>query len=59
MKWDMGGAGVVIGLMQALAGRKAKVNAVGVGGLVENMPSRHRAAPGRHRQVATPARPSR
>ena len=41
MKWDMGGAGVVIGLMKALAGRKAKVNAVGVAGLVENMPVRH------------------
>src|SRR5947207_3901747 len=39
MKWDMAGAGVVIGLMRALAGRKAKVNAVGLVGLVENMPS--------------------
>ena len=39
MKWDMAGSGVVIGLMKALAGRKAKVNAVGVVGLVENMPS--------------------
>jgi leucyl aminopeptidase len=39
MKWDMGGAGVVIGLLKALAGRKAKVNAVGVAGLTENMPS--------------------
>jgi leucyl aminopeptidase len=38
MKWDMGGAGTVIGLMMALAGRKAKVNVVGVVGLVENMP---------------------
>ena len=38
MKWDMGGAGTVIGLMKALAGRKAKVHAVGVVGLVENMP---------------------
>lgn len=38
MKYDMGGSGVVIGLMKALAGRKAKVNAVGVVGLVENMP---------------------
>jgi leucyl aminopeptidase len=38
MKWDMAGAGVVIGLMKALAGRKAKVNAIGVVGLVENMP---------------------
>ncbi len=39
MKYDMGGSAVVIGLMKALAGRKAKVNAVGVVGLVENMPS--------------------
>jgi leucyl aminopeptidase len=38
MKYDMGGSGVVIGLMKALAGRKAKVNAVGVVGLAENMP---------------------
>ncbi|RZJ78622.1 MAG: leucyl aminopeptidase, partial [Brevundimonas sp.] len=38
MKWDMGGAAAVSGLMMALAGRKAKVNAVGVLGLVENMP---------------------
>ncbi len=46
MKWDMGGAGVVIGLMKALAGRKAKVNAVGVVGLVENMPSGAAQRPG-------------
>ncbi|HWI26665.1 MAG TPA: leucyl aminopeptidase [Stellaceae bacterium] len=46
MKWDMGGAGVVIGLMRALAGRKAKVNAVGVIGLVENMPSGSAQRPG-------------
>lgn len=46
MKWDMGGAGVVIGLMKALAGRKAKVNAVGVVGLVENMPSGSAQRPG-------------
>jgi leucyl aminopeptidase len=39
MKWDMAGAGTVIGLMKALAGRRARVNAVGVVGLVENMPS--------------------
>jgi leucyl aminopeptidase len=38
MKWDMGGAGAVAGLMKALALRKAKVNVVGVLGLVENMP---------------------
>ena len=36
MKYDMGGSGVVIGLMKTLALRKAKVNAIGVVGLVEN-----------------------
>lgn len=46
MKWDMGGSGVVIGLMRALAARKAKVNAVGVVGLVENMPSGAAQRPG-------------
>jgi leucyl aminopeptidase len=46
MKWDMGGAGVVIGLMRALAGRKAKLNAVGVVGLVENLPSATAQRPG-------------
>ena len=46
MKWDMGGAGTVIGLMKALAGRKAKVNAVGVVGLVENMPDGNAQRPG-------------
>jgi leucyl aminopeptidase len=46
MKWDMGGAAAVIGLMRALAGRKAKVNAVGVIGLVENMPSGTAQRPG-------------
>ncbi len=46
MKWDMAGAGVVIGLMRALAARKAKVNAVGVVGLVENMPSGGAQRPG-------------
>ncbi len=46
MKWDMGGAGVVTGLMKALAGRKAKVNAIGVIGLVENMPSGGALRPG-------------
>ncbi len=39
MKGDMGGAAAVTGAMHALAARKAKVNAVGVIGLVENMPS--------------------
>ena len=46
MKWDMGGAGVVVGLMRALAQRKAKVNVVGVVGLVENMPSGNAQRPG-------------
>lgn len=46
MKWDMAGAGAVLGLMRALAGRKAKVNAVGVMGLVENMPSGSAQRPG-------------
>lgn len=46
MKWDMAGAGVVIGLMKALAARKAKVNAVGVVGLVENMPDGNAQRPG-------------
>lgn len=39
MKCDMGGAGVVTGLMHAIAARKAKANVVGAVGLVENMPS--------------------
>jgi leucyl aminopeptidase len=46
MKYDMGGAGVVIGLMKALALRKAVVNVVGVVGLVENMPSGLAQRPG-------------
>ena len=46
MKWDMGGAGTVTGLMLALARRNAKVNAVGVLGLVENMPSGSAQRPG-------------
>ncbi|MDP1874630.1 leucyl aminopeptidase [Phenylobacterium sp.] len=46
MKWDMGGAAAVAGLMHALAGRKAKVNAVGVLGLVENMPDGDAQRPG-------------
>jgi leucyl aminopeptidase len=46
MKWDMGGSGVVMGLMKALAGRKAKANVIGVVGLVENMPSSTAQRPG-------------
>jgi leucyl aminopeptidase len=46
MKTDMAGAGTVIGLMAALAGRKAKVDAVGLVGLVENMPSGTAQRPG-------------
>ena len=46
MKWDMGGAGAVVGAMKALAGRKAKANVVGVCGLVENMPDGNAQRPG-------------
>ncbi|MFQ5974373.1 MAG: leucyl aminopeptidase, partial [Alphaproteobacteria bacterium] len=46
MKWDMGGAGAVIGALHALAARKAKSNVVGVVGLVENMPSGTAQRPG-------------
>jgi len=46
MKFDMGGSGAVVGLMKALAGRKAKVNAIGVVGLVENMPGGNAQRPG-------------
>jgi leucyl aminopeptidase len=46
MKWDMGGAGAVAGLMKALAGRKAKAHVVGVCGLVENMPDGRAQRPG-------------
>ncbi len=46
MKWDMGGAAAVAGLMHALAGRKARVNVVGVLGLVENMPDGAAQRPG-------------
>ena len=46
MKWDMGGSAVVAGLMLSLAERKAKVNAVGIVGLVENMPDGNAQRPG-------------
>ncbi|MCE2510176.1 MAG: leucyl aminopeptidase [Alphaproteobacteria bacterium] len=46
MKWDMGGSAVVLGVLRALAARKARVNAVGVIGLVENMPSGTAQRPG-------------
>ena len=46
MRYDMAGAGAVMGTLKALAGRKAKVNAVGIVGLVENMPSGNAQRPG-------------
>jgi leucyl aminopeptidase len=46
MKGDMGGAACVVGLMHALAARKAKVNVVGAIGLVENMPDGNAQRPG-------------
>jgi len=46
MTMDMGGAGVVAGVMRALALRKAKANVVALVGLVENMPSGNAQRPG-------------
>ena len=46
MKGDMAGAACVVGLMHELAERKAKVNTVGIIGLVENMPSGGAQRPG-------------
>ena len=46
MKMDMGGSAAVVGLMKALAGRKAKANVIGIVGLVENMPSDRAYRPG-------------
>ena len=46
MTMDMGGAGVVAGVMKTLAMRKAKANVVGLVGLVENMPSGNATRPG-------------
>lgn len=46
MKWDMGGAGAVVGAMKALATRKAQANIIGVVGLVENMPDGNAQRPG-------------
>ena len=46
MTYDMAGSATVVGLMKNLAIRKAKVNAVGVVGLVENMPGSNAQRPG-------------
>jgi len=46
MTYDMAGSAVVVGLMKTLALRKAKVNVVGVVGLVENMPDGNAQRPG-------------
>ena len=46
MTMDMGGAGVVAGVMRALATRKAKAHVVGLVGLVENMPDGRAQRPG-------------
>jgi leucyl aminopeptidase len=46
MKGDMAGAACVVGLMHALAGREARVNAIGAIGLVENMPDGNAQRPG-------------
>ena len=46
MKGDMAGAACVVGLMHALAARKARINVVGAIGLVENMPDGNAQRPG-------------
>ena len=46
MKYDMAGSAVVVGLLKLFALRKAKINAVGVVGLVENMPGGNAQRPG-------------
>ncbi|MDC3060704.1 leucyl aminopeptidase [Candidatus Pelagibacter sp.] len=46
MTYDMAGSAVVVGLMKNFAMRKAKINAVGVIGLVENMPGGNAQRPG-------------
>jgi len=46
MTYDMAGSATVVGLMKNLALRKAKVNAIGVVGLVENMPGGNAQRPG-------------
>ena len=46
MTYDMAGSAVVVGLMKNFALRKAKVNAIGVVGLVENMPGGNAQRPG-------------
>ena len=46
MKWDMGGAATVTGLMETVALSKLKANIVGVIGLVENMPDGDAQRPG-------------
>jgi leucyl aminopeptidase len=46
MKGDMAGAACVVGLMHALAARKAKVNVVGAVGIVQNMPDGNAQRPG-------------
>jgi leucyl aminopeptidase len=46
MKGDMAGAAAVVGLMHALASRKAKANVIGAIGIVENMPDGNAQRPG-------------
>jgi leucyl aminopeptidase len=46
MKFDMSGAGSVLGAIRALAGMKAPVNVIGVIPTCENMPGGHATKPG-------------
>ena len=46
MKWDMGGAATVTGLLESVALSKLKFNVIGILGLVENMPDGDAQRPG-------------
>ena len=58
MKFDMSGAGSVLGAIRALAGMKAPVNVVGVIPACENMPGGQATKPATS-PPGSPARPSR
>ena len=46
MKWDMGGAAVTVGLLDAVSKAKLNKNVIGIIGLVENMPGPNSLRPG-------------
>ena len=59
MKFDMSGAGSVLGAIRALAGMRAPVNVIGVVPTCENMPGRRGDAARATSSPPCPARPSR